>query len=111
MKPITRGDTRQYKFLRKDTDSYVIDIAPQKMYFTLKKSPKDAEVLIQKTIADFWQTEDYYWHFRIESEDTADLEYGKYFFDIETIQNGVVTTIKKGFVEITFEATDKGNEV
>ena len=58
MKPITRGDTRQYKFLRKDTDSYVIDIAPQKMYFTLKKSPKDAEVLIQKTIADFWQTED-----------------------------------------------------
>lgn len=111
MKPITRGDTRQYKFLRKDTGGYIIDIAPQKMYFTLKKNPKDSEVLVQKTINDFWQTEDYYWHFRIESEDTADLDFGKYFYDIEVIQNDVVTTIAKGFVELTFEATQKSNEV
>lgn len=111
MKPITRGDTKQKKFRRKATDGTIIRNIPEKMYFTLKKSPKDSQALFQKTLDDFWQTEDFYWHFRIESEDTANLDFGKYFYDIEVIQNGVVSTIAKGWVDITYEATQKANEV
>lgn len=106
MLSFTRGDTKRYKFKRRDTHNNVIEVEPQSLFFTVVKDPKtDPTVLIQKSIDDFEFTEDFFWHFRIESEDTADLPYGKYFYDIEVTQDNVTTSIVKGWLELTYEAT------
>lgn len=113
----TRGDTRAFKFVRREKQSgEIIDIEPTKIWVTVKKSECDPEVLIQKTIDDFKFTKsDSYLHFRFDPEDTERLPYGQYFMDIEVLQKGsetnVKTTIYKGYLRLTSEATWAINEV
>lgn len=108
MLSFTRGNTKRYKFKRRDIHNNVIEVEPQSLYFTIVKNPKTApEALVQKSLEDFEYTQDGFWHFRIESEDTADLPYGKYFYDIEVTQDNVTTSIAKGWLELTYEATGR----
>lgn len=74
---ITRGDTAKIDLEIKDSngDPYVREEGDV-VKFTVKAAPTDLQYVIQKTI-DEENT------FTIEPEDTAKLNYGVYFYDVQ----------------------------
>lgn len=108
----TRGDTVKYHFQRIDKDGNPITIMPDKIYFTVKKCFSDKNVIFQKTIDDMQiDVEEGLYHFTVEPEDTNDLKYGTYVYDIEVITDAVKTTISKGEFILEPEVTFAENEV
>lgn len=107
---IIRGDTISLKFQRKDNEGNVIMIEADKAYFTVKKNVSQTNVLIQKTLEDMTLDEEGVYHFTILPEDTDGLDYGTYVYDLEIIQNEVVTTISRGEFIIESEVTFAENE-
>ena len=106
-----RGDTKRYYFQRLNADGDPITERPDKLYFTVKKKTTDKVVLIQKTLDDMQVDDDGTYHFTIEPEDTDELKYMNYVFDIEVITDGVKTTIAKGGFTIEDEVTFAEDEV
>lgn len=106
-----RGDTKQYYFQRKRADGTVITDAPDSLYFTVKKNYIDKEPVLQKTLNDMTLDDDGTYHFTIEPEDTDNLQYKDYVFDIQVTADGVKTTIAKGSFVIEEEVTFAENEV
>ena len=106
----TRGDTRGYYFKRIDGDGQVITTAPNSLYFTVKSSFFTQQVVFQKKLEDMTVDEDGTYHFVIEPKDTESLDYGSYVWDIQVTQDNVVTTIAKGTLNLTHEATWASNE-
>lgn len=83
---------------------------PEAIYFTIKRNFTEEEVLVQRRIESMTQTADGYWHFQIAPEDTEGLNYGQYCWDLEVIQEGFKTTIARGYLQLTNEATFASNE-
>ncbi len=106
----TRGDTRGYRFTRKDANGQTITAVPKALYFTVKSSFRTPGFIFQKTIEDMTQDENGAWHFRVEPEDTNNLCYGEYVYDVEVIHAGIKTTISKGKFVVTEESTWAINE-
>ena len=81
----TRGDTG---FFAVGLNGYDYSLG-DKLIFTVKKDI-DGDVLIQKEI-------DIGVAFQLNPEDTRDLDYGKYWYDIElhTIQGYIFTIVEK----------------
>ena len=86
---ITRGDTGKIDLDIKNSEGepYVRDQGDV-VKFTVKAAPTDLQYVIQKTI-DEENT------FTIEPEDTAKLNYGVYFYDVQITraEDGSVCTI------------------
>lgn len=107
----TRGDTKKYKFQRKDVNSNVIELESQKMWFTVKDNVNTDEILIEKTLDNGITFDDeFYYHILIEHEDTKYLEYKSYVCDIQVENDGVVTTIYHDYLTLTSEVTFKGGD-
>ena len=113
---IVRGDTSPvYKFQRKN-ESGVITTKPQKMWITFKKNCCDSDCVFQKSLENkeitYSETDNYY-RFRILSNDTQELKYGDYGFDIAIIdENGEKKTLKNnGILKVVTHYTHKCNEV
>lgn len=106
---LIRGDTVKYKFRRKNNEGKVIAFKADEIYFTVKENGYTDKILIKKRLEDTFD-KDYYYHLTINPEDTDDLDYGTYRFDIEVIQDGAKTTviIDKFIVseEITFASDE-----
>lgn len=102
---ITRGDTGNYHFQCLDVDNQVITTIADDVYFTVKPSWNTAVAVLQKRLSDMTFDEDGTYHFTLQPNDTEHLAYGNYVFDIEVTRDGVVTTIAKGNLTITQEAT------
>lgn len=85
-----RGDTFLFKFLLKFKDETVVkseDI--DNLFITFKTSVYSKKYIFQKTLDDVKIDEEGYVHVTFEPEDTENLEYGKYVFDVEvTLKNG-----------------------
>lgn len=111
VKRIVRGDSRGFKFRRRNRSTHnpILD-TPEALYFTIKTNFKTEAYLFQKKLDNMYMSEDGYWHFLLNPEDTEDLDYGKYCWDIEVIQSGYKTTISRGYLELLNEATWKANE-
>lgn len=109
---LIRGDSARWKFQRKAADGSVITVEPEAIFWTVKRSYDDQEFVIQKTKEDFELDEDYYYHFGVTPDDTNDLAYGTYYYDIEVIQDDGLykQTIKTGEFIISPEATWASNE-
>lgn len=107
---IIRGDTNKFSFIRKDAEGETIPQQADAIYFTVKESWTTQEYLIQKTLLDMTFTDGKY-EFTIEPEETDNLEYGTYVYDLEVIQEGYKQTISRGTFKITEEATFATNEV
>ena len=107
---IVRGDTKALKFQRK-MDGEPILIKADKVYFTVKKSTRDKEALFQKTITDMSFDSEGVYHFIIEPDDTNNLSYGDYVYDLEVIIGNYKKTISIGIFEIESEVTFPRNEV
>ena len=110
MMEIIRGDTCPFSFTRRDKDNNVITEPADKLYFTVKQSYKSEEVLIQKTIDDMSFEEGTY-RFSLQPEDTNELPYGNYVFDLEVITAEYKQTIAIGNIKITEEVTFQKDEV
>lgn len=114
---LVQGDTSKiYKFKRTLKGGSVITTLPLKMWITFKRSCSCDECLFQKTLADgsitYSETDNYY-RFRLESEDTCNLPYDTYGFDIAIInEQGEKKTLKRDCeLEIVKHYTKKCNEV
>ena len=113
---LVQGDTSKiYKFQRIDINDKVITTLPQKMWITFKENCTCEEPLFQKSLDNgiTYNKEDNFYRFQIQSEDTADLPYGIYGFDIAIIneQGEKRTLLRDGTLEILRHYTGKNNEV
>lgn len=110
----TKGDTFEFCFQRKNKNKEVITTKPDKMYFSVKEDINSKDVLFQKRLSDStisYNEETYYYNITIDPSDTDNLNLGDYYYDIEIIDNNKVKTIKKGIISLTYQITDKDNEV
>ena len=110
---ITRGDTTEIKFKRTTADGQVITEKPDKMFFTVKENYYLKDFLFQKRLEDnsiTYDEETNYYMLTINPEDTNNLSYKDYVYDIEIIDGDKVKTIAKGRLKITEEVTFAENE-
>lgn len=106
-----KGDTFSFKFQRKANGEVIKDL-PNKLFFTVKNSLYDGRMVIQKTLTNgITKDDDNYYHVTIQPEDTNNLTYQTYFYDIEVITDTYKKTLTSG--ELTFipEITLPENEV
>lgn len=112
---LIRGDTSDiYKFQRINENG-AIKTKAQKMWITFKRTPDCKEALFQKTLEKgiSFSEEDYYYRFKLASEDTCNLLCGNYGFDIKIInENGdTKTLLNNGVLRLITNYTHKENEV
>lgn len=108
---IIRGDSKTFIFQRKDKDNNVITEKPNKMYLTIKQNEYEKQALIQKTFDNGIRFEEDTYYVDFVPEDTDNLSFGEYVYDIEIINGDFVKTIKKDTFVIESEITHKENEV
>ena len=104
-----RGDSCPLKFQIQDVEgNTVLKENLISLYLTCRKTnSKYSEKIFQKDINDFNYENDYYF-INIEPEDTRELPYDTYNFDIQaTFNDGEVQTLKSEFT-ITDEDTIYG---
>ena len=97
---LTRGDSASLVLDIKDDDGN--EYTPSKqdtVTFTVKKSPYNKKVVIQHTFSNN--------EILISSEDTANLEYGDYLYDVELkgLGGNVCTIIPPNLFKICEEVT------
>jgi hypothetical protein len=106
-----RGDTQPFSFDITDYGGNELDLTNAEIYFTFKLNESTQEYILQKkkstggilvdgTLATFI----------LEHDDTAELDYGKYFYDIQVKSGSYVKTLALGYIKLTKEATWKANE-
>ena len=94
---MVRGDILTKTFTLREADGSVYADYPQEIYFTVKNAATDKEYRFQKRLTDggiLW-IDDGQFEFTIRPEDTNDLSFSKYAFDIEIVN---LPRIKKSFV-------------
>lgn len=108
---LIRGDTFKFKFRRIDAQGAIIkNIAPN-LFFTVKRNAGDKNYIFQKTLQDGISfDEDWYYHVTVEPEDTNNMKFGDYVYDIEVIAGEYKQTISKGVLSIDTEVTWAINE-
>lgn len=105
---MTRGDTLRLKFQRMTENKEVIKEQVDEMFMTCKKRYSSQDYVFQKCLSKGSITYDGntgYYHIKIEPEDTENLRYREYVFDIEITQDNNIKTVLKGTLNITEEAT------
>ena len=107
-----RGDTFKLPIQLKNNDE-VIKVKVEKMYFTIKDVAYSKDVILQKKLDDgiTFDSETGIYLVEIKPEDTDNLNFGDYEYDLEIINNGEVETPLIGTFKITKEITHKCNEV
>lgn len=110
-----RGDSATFHFHREDVNGTIIRETPTDVFFTVKNTFDDQPFVIQKKMSDGTITEDsnYEYHITILPEDTNNLEFGEYVYDVEVIRNAEGTdkqTISKGSFTLETEVTYASNE-
>lgn len=110
---IIRGDYTRKKFQRQTKSNEVITEKPDKVYFTVKTSEYKKSVLFQKTFENgiTFDEETGWYTIEILPEDTNDLNFDTYIYDIEIIKDSKPKTIKIDKFIVTKEVTFAENEV
>ena len=95
---VTRGNTFAFKFQRIDANCNVIETVAEKMFFTVKKDFETDNILIQKSLADgniTFSEDDHYYHIVLQPDDTRNLKYTTYYWDVKVIEGDYEFTIIK----------------
>ena len=107
----TRGDTQFIKFQLKDgLENPIQPTANDNLYFTVKQNKNSSKVLIQKKYPESMEYTEGYFYFTLNSEDTSNLPYGTFEYDIELKSGDYVKTLGFGTITLTDEITFKGDE-
>lgn len=110
---MTRGDNFDIRFQRRNDRKEIITTPADEVYFTVKKNYYDKNFVFQKKLNNgtiTFNEEDYFYYMSVVPEDTNNLSYGDYVYDIEIIVESKVKTISKGSFKITEEVTFYTNE-
>lgn len=108
-----RGDTQVIKFPLMDKNENRVKLTENdNLYFTVKQNSNSEDVLIQKRYPESINYDDTsgYYFFTIESEDTSEMPYGTYSYDIELKSGTFVKTLGSGSITLTEEVTFRGDE-
>lgn len=108
IREITRGTTKGFEVRITDNEN---PIEVDNIYFTLKNNCEVEEMIFQKHLGNGIVFKDNAYYIVINPEDTKDLAYGRYVFDIKIIKDGIKNTIEKGILAVTEEVTFACNEV
>lgn len=112
---MVRGDTQKIRICRSrdEEGKEIIKEKVDSLFFSVKENDVTKKLLFQKKLSDntITYTDDGYYHIVIKPEDTDDLVYGTYFFDIERIIGDDVKTFVEGELKIKSEITHRENEV
>lgn len=107
----TRGDTQFIKFQLKDKlENVLYPDENDNIYFTVKQNKNSSKILIQKKYPNSIEHTDGYFIFVLNSEDTSDLPYGTYQYDIELKSGDYVKTLGFGTITLTEEITHRRDE-
>lgn len=108
---LIRNDSLTLKFQRVDANGTVITDEADKVFFTVKQNNITNTVVFQKTKDDMEFNEGTY-RFTILPDDTVDLPYGTYVYDLEIVNgDDYKKTISIGEFVIMDEVTFATNEV
>ena len=106
-----RGDTQFIKFKLKDGLGNPITLTGREnIYFTVKQDPNSSKVLIQKKYPIDIKYQEGYFIFTMDSEDTSDLAYGTYQYDIVFKAEDFVKTLGVGTITLIEEITHRRDE-
>lgn len=106
-----RGDTQYIKFQLKDYNGDLLTLGDKdKLYFTVKQNQNSNKILIQKKFPNDIEYSEGYFIFEITSQDTANMPYGTYQYDIELKSGEFVRTLCLGTITLTDEITFRGDE-
>lgn len=107
-----RGDIMPITFSIKNADGSVTDIDFTEIYFTVKRTFFDKKVVFQKRLSNgsIEKEEQGVYSFTIQPQDTDDLDFRTYVFDIELVLNNEIKQTTVGELAITNEVTDARNE-
>lgn len=97
---LTRGDSAVFELNVTDPQGDSYDFSNDEVKFTVKKSCDDAKAVIEKTFDENGQI-------TFTPDDTKDLSFGNYFYDVqlthtETVDEETVTTVDTIIVPSTF---------
>ena len=90
---ITRGDSETFRVILYDEEEEIkrnFIEGEDTVYFTVKTSTQTLHKIFQKIKTEF---EDGEAIIHIEPEDTKNLRYDTYYYDVQMVKNGSVTTI------------------
>lgn len=111
---LIRGDYKTIKIVRKDLQGNIIKVAPEEMWLTCKKSEHTLDILFQKKLSDgsiiFNETTGEY-TINLEEEDTMNIEYGLYYYDIAILADEKKKTLHLGELRITKHYTFNEGEM
>lgn len=98
---MVRGDTLAFAVeidgLNQDLDT---------AYFSCKKDPADTTYIFQKTLSDgISKVETGKYRVRVAPADTASVELGDYYYDLQVGVNSDVYTLMRGKLKVTYEVT------
>lgn len=100
---MVKGDT---KYLKVVFDGMAVTL--ESAYFSCKKNKFDEEYVFQKTLSDgITQTDDTEYTVRIAPEDTASLDYGDYYYDLQIGANSDIFTPLIGTLKIVQDITEE----
>lgn len=104
---MVRGDTLSFGVEIKDQDGEYLDV--ETAYFTCKKNLNDDDPVFQKEM-DTGITRDDTGRYvvRVAPSDTADIEAGRYYYDLQVGLNGDIFTLLRGVLDIQMDVTVNG---
>lgn len=106
-----RGDTCPVSFDITDKNGNELDLTSAELYFTLKKNYNTTSYILQKKKSTNEITVDgKKGSLVLTHNDTAELNYGKYVYDIQIKSGDYVKTLVLGTITLTNESTFKANE-
>lgn len=109
---LIRGDSLSLKFKRLDANGEPITTEADEVYFTIKRNTTTEDVVFQKTLEDMTFDNDGTYHIAILPQDTEELPYGDYVYDLEIcVGDDYKKTISIGNFKILEEVTFASNEV
>ncbi len=107
-----RGDTQPLKFQVKDNNGNILKMDwYDELIFTIKKNYNAKQALLQKKLSNgSIHYNNGYYFIILTHEDTANLKYGSYVYDIQLMSDDIVATLVLGTITLTEEVTHIDNE-
>ena len=107
-----RGDIRVVRFTVNNNDGSVSDIDFTEIFVTFKSTFRNDKTIFQKRLSDGTVVKmgDGDYQFTIRAEDTDNLDFRSYAFDIELIYGKTIKQTFTGTLTLTDEATYAANE-
>ena len=109
---MSRGDIRYVRFIINDPDGSATTVDFTEIYFTVKRTAVDRAYQFQKKLSNggITKLDDGDYQVKIEPQDTGNMAYGDYKFDVQVIYENELKETFVGKFILTEEITFNENE-